>query len=317
MRRLARLSAIAALAFAAYLLIAGAFFSVVIDRTLTVGPLARAFAPDPKVSDPFALNYAGDPKKAFGYRFETVGIATALGNAPAWWVPIERPANPQVAALYVHGIAGRRENGYRQLAALRDAGIPLLMISYRNDAGAPRAPGGFYTFGLDEWRDVDAAITWLRSRGYTRILLAGESMGGGIVGQTIVHSPQRTAVTALLLDSPALDFRHVIRGLVASRNLPASDAVAAAAIALFRLRRQIDMAGANVVGTIAAFPGPVFVAHGTADPIVPVAITDGMIAERQGVTTYLRTRASHLASWHENPDRYRRQMAHFAAPLTE
>lgn len=317
MTRAARWMAVSALVFGLYLLVAGAFFAVVIDRTLKVGPLLKAFAPDPAVTDPFDLAFAGDPAKAFGHRFETIAIATELGAAPAWWLPVETPANRHVAAIYVHGIAGRRENGFRQLAALRDAGVPLLMISYRNDPDAPKSPAGRYTFGIEEWRDVDAAVTHLRARGYSRIILTGESMGGGITGQFLQHSPQRDAITALALDSPALDFRRVVRGLASSRHLPASDIIAATALGLFTAIRKTPMAEADVTATVAAFPGPVYVAHGAGDTVVPIAVTDTMVAHRQGVTTYLRTRAGHLKSWHEDPRRYRAEMARFAAAAAQ
>jgi pimeloyl-ACP methyl ester carboxylesterase len=294
--RALRWAALAALAAGLYLLAAGAVLAFALDRLLGVGPLRTAFAPDPRVTDPFDLAYAGDPQQAFGKAFETIAVPTDLGPAPAWWLPVADPANPRVAALYVHGIAGRRENGYRQLAAFHDAHVPLLMISYRNDAGAPASPDGRYNFGLDEWRDVDAAVTWLVARGYTRVLLAGESMGGGITGQFLKNSPQARRVTALALDAPALDFRHVVRSLAAARHLPASDAVAATAIGLIDAVRGTRLADARVTTTVAAFPGPVFVAHGTGDALVPVAMSDTMLAQRQGMTRYLRTRAEHLKS---------------------
>lgn len=317
MRRAARWTAIAALVAGLYLLTSGALLAYALDNLLRVGPLRTAFAPDPRVIDPFDLAYAGDPAKAFGKRFETIAIPTELGPAPAWWLPVATPANPRVAAIYVHGIAGRRENGYRQLAALHDAGVPLLMLSYRNDPDAPASPDRRYAFGLSEWRDVDAAVSWLKARGYSRILLAGESMGGAIAGQFLKQAPQAGAVTALMLDSPALEFRAVVRGFAQARHLPAADAVAATTIGLLRMWRGTDLGSADSMATVAGFKGPLFIAHGTGDTLVPVAITDAMLAERQGVSVVIRTKAEHLKSWHEDPARYRAELARFASAAAQ
>lgn len=265
------------------------------------------------VISPFGIGFRGDPQTAFGYPFEEVAIATDLGLAPAWLVPAESAAS--IAAIYVHGIAGLRENGYRHLSVLHRAGIPVMLITYRNDAGAPLSAERQYAFGLTEWRDLDAAVTFLRRRGVERIVLVGESMGGAIVGQFLMHSHQADSIAALILDSPALDSRAIIRNLISQLGFPLPAVIEPVVHSILALRLPVSLSEAHSTEAIAAFPGPLFIAHGTGDRLVPASISDLVVATRHGATTYVRTEANHLQSWHENPVRYRRELNDFVEQL--
>jgi acetyl esterase/lipase len=263
----------------------------------------------PQPEDPFVIGYRGDPLQAFGYEFSDVMIPTELGPAPAWLVPAGADPSP-LWAIYVHGIGGLRENGYRQLSVLHEAGIPTLMITYRNDEGAPAAPDRLFSFGLSEWHDLDAAVEWTLEQGAERVVIAAESMGGGIAGQFLMQSERTDAVAALALDAPALDFPAVITGNANGLGVPAVAGLEAVAFGVSALFRP-DLTKAVSVKAVEQFPGPVFLAHGSTDRLVPVAISDKVADARSGPTTYLRTKADHLLSWHEDPARYRAELLGF------
>lgn len=328
------IAAISLAVAAIYFVAAGFFLHRFATTILTVGPLAASLAND-EVSEenPFALGYRGDPEAAFGLQYETVTLETSLGDMPAWFVlggfaqdreggDPDAGAGEQdlsgvgggpsgVAALYVHGIAGTRENGYRHLTMLHEAGIPTLLMTYRNDPDAPRSQEGVYAFGLTEWRDVEVAAAALIERGYERLIIVGESMGGGITGQFLERSELADHVTAVALDSPALDFQAVLSHLADRSGLPFPGGVSWTARHMISLLGPIDMRAADVVDVIAAFDGPLFLAHGRDDRIVPATISDTLLAERTGATVSLRTDADHLQSWHADPDAYRQAFGAF------
>jgi pimeloyl-ACP methyl ester carboxylesterase len=52
----------------------------------------------------------------------------------------------------------------------------------------------------------------------------------------------------------------------------------------------------------ASFPGPLLIAHGSGDRIVPIAPAQAMAAARNGPTTTLWTGANHQGSHPEDPD---------------
>lgn len=293
------------------------FVHQVLNRLLVVGNVADlASAGQAPSSDPYELTFRGDPQAAFQLPFETVSVATALGPAEAWLIP---PAGPAKGtwAVFVHGIAGVREGGYRYLPALYAAGYPVLMITYRNDQAAPRSAEGIYSFGLTEWPDIDAAIDFADGRGAADILLIGDSMGGAMVGQFLGHSAKTGRLRAIILDSPALDYPLVVATIVQQLGWPFAPVLATLGTMTFAAEHGVSMADAHSIETVAAYKGPLLVVHGTGDRIVPIGITDRLLAQRQGVTTRLRTHADHLASRQENPALYDWTLRTFLTSLEE
>jgi hypothetical protein len=299
--------AAAALIAVGYFAIAGWMLSSVLKDLVTVGGLLGGI--QTQASDPFALNYDGDPQRALGYPFDDVTLDGELGPLPAWVVPGES-AKGDFWMVYAHGVAGRRESGYKALSVAQPLGVTSLLFSYRNDAGAPPAPERIYGFGVTEWSDLEAAVKFAEDRGARRIILAGDSMGGAIIGEFLRNSQHVRWVVAAALDSPALDIRAVVRGFAARMGLPLPGAVAWVARKILPMRVGIDFSDAVTLPVLASGPNHLFVAHGTADSVVPVSVSDEL-DERRVNMIYLRTGADHVQSWQENPERYRSELESF------
>ena len=317
MRKWLRRGAIGVLALAVlYVVLGGIGTAMLLNHLLTPGSVDWSGANNPNPpQDPFELGYRGDPRAALGLPFEAVTYATEFGPADAWFVPAVNMTGPW--AVYVHGVGGIRENGYRQLSILHEAGIPTMMITYRNDKGAPADPNPIYSFGMTEWPDLDAAMGWMLARGAPGVIIAGESMGAGIAGQFLMHSQQTGKVVALALDAPALDVIAIVADKLGGRLLPFANMLAKAGIAVFDLYRGTHLVDAVSLDEVVKFAGPVFIAHGTSDSLVPIAIGEELVARRTAPTTFVRTNADHLLSYRENPARYRSEMLGFLQSLTD
>lgn len=311
---------------ALYLLGAAFYLQHSTWSTLRAGAVSEQIAEElgdaPRPEDPFRLGYRGDPHEALGLDFEEITVPTPLGPAPAWLVGAgEADETPGLAAIYVHGVAGGREDGYRHLAMLAQADIPTLLITYRNDPDAPAAPEGVYGFGLGEWEDLEAAVTTMRERGFSRLLLVGESMGGAIVGQFLERSPQAAQVVGIALDAPALEFRAVVRFLTSKFGLPLTGTIVEAGLAMMALTGPFDLREASVSDTFASFEGPLFIAHGTGDRVVPVETSHALVAAREAAarndasgaspTFSIITTGDHLQSFAEDEAGYRAAFARF------
>src|SRR5690554_5051324 len=100
-----------------------------LDNTLRVGTPTAQSSGWPAPESPADIGYEGDPQQAYGYGFDNVVLDGQLGELPAWLIPAATANASAPWAIFVHGIGGRRENGYRFLPTLHDAGLPVLMIS--------------------------------------------------------------------------------------------------------------------------------------------------------------------------------------------
>ncbi len=211
----------------------------------------------------------GDPLAALGLPFETLAIQTDLGPSEAWLIPEPfRPSAPQPhqAVVFVHDRAGARTDGYRYLPALQAAGLPSLLLSYRNDANAPASPDGLSAYGLTEWADLEAALLALRDRGYSDIIVLADGMGATIVGQTLARSPEAARISAVVLWAPDLRYRAALEETAQAQGWPLPRLVAASTAQAMRVFHPLDLHLADVTEPLATFSGPLMIA---VDPLRP------------------------------------------------
>jgi alpha-beta hydrolase superfamily lysophospholipase len=254
--------------------------------------------------------FEGDPWRAFGLAFEEIGVPTPLGPMPAWLTP----ATPGTAggsagtagtagtwAVVVHGRGGTRAGMLRLVPALHDLGVTSLVISYRNDPGAPRAPDGLFHLGDTEWLDLEAAVHEARSRGAGEIIAFGDSMGGAIVMQFLERSPLSGAVKAVVLDSPVLDWAPVLAH--AGRQLKLPPLVLSLAKRIVAVRTGLRWERLNQMRRAAELAVPVLIVHGDADETVPAVTSGAYAAARPDLVTYLPVPgAGHVEGWTSDRD---------------
>jgi pimeloyl-ACP methyl ester carboxylesterase len=144
-------------------------------------------------------------------------IPGKLGDLPAWLVP---GADAGTWVIAVHGRGAHRGETLRALPTIHSAGATSLVVTYRNDDGAPPSPDGFYHLGATEWRDLLAAVTFARGRGAERIVLYGWSMGGAITLNALRHA-DLPDVVALIMDCPVVDWSATLRLQATRMRLPA------------------------------------------------------------------------------------------------
>lgn len=298
MKRLLDILWWAVTAFIAYVVLAPVILCVALLALLTPGVIDWSGKGRVAPADPMVIGYRGDPQAAFGWTFETVRYPTELGEAEAWLVPASAPSD--LWAIWVHGIGGTRENGYRMVQPLHDAGMPVLMITYRNDDGAPRSTDAMYSFGLTEWRDLEAAVGFAIGKGAKHVVIAAESMGGAITGEYLRRGSGTERVVGLALDAPALDFNEVIAAGGKRYHVPLANFVAAAGLELLSMIR-VDLRKAVSYHDIWSFNGPIFLAHGERDPLVPFITSERLAEVRRRDITFWRTNADrHPMSFEED-----------------
>jgi uncharacterized protein len=260
--------------------------------------------------------YEGDPGQSLGLPFADVGIEGELGTMPAWRIPprnrSKRTRGPGRGswAIFVHGINSTPADGLRLAPLMRRTGITSLLITYREDRGAPGSPDGFHHMGLTEWRDLEAAARYALDHGAHGLVLVGYSMGGAIISQFMQKSPLASRADALILDAPALDWRAILEfnaeemGLPGFLAKPVEWAIAA--------RIDVDWDSLDAVEHPEAFRLPILLFHGTEDDLVPIGPSDEFAAELPERVTYYRVpEAEHTQEWNVAPREYESRVEGF------
>jgi hypothetical protein len=249
--------------------------------------------------------FPNNPPAGLKMPVHDVAYQGPLGSYPAWFVPGPR----DTWAILLHGNSMDRLDTIKTVPTLHRLGLPVLMISYRNDAAAPQDPSGMLRYGQTEWQDLAAAVQYALSHGAHSVVLVGYSMGGGIAANFLERSPLAAQVSGVILDSPMLDFSRTV-DLGASQQqlplvgLPLPQSLTNVAKWIARYRYGVEWSSLDYLSDAARIHAPILLFQGTADQTVPAATSDELAKTARDVT-YVRVRgADHLDSWNLDPARY-------------
>ncbi len=274
--------------------VAGNYVNV--EGTLALGEHVRV--------DQFA--FFGDPSRAHGIDFSEITFASPLGPLDAWHVN----GADDTWVIFVHGHRSRQGESLRMLPVVTGAGLPSLVIAYRNDAGAPVDPTGYHQFGLTEWEDLHAAAQYALDNGASDLVLVGHSMGGGIVASFLYESPLAARVAGAILDAPMLDLGPAIDLAARRRRLPGFVGNLAQWIAGWRF--GVDWDAMDYLKRADELSAPILLFHGDADETIPVSVSDRLAAARPDLVKYVRVAgAPHVGSWNADPETYEREVRDF------
>ena len=259
--------------------------------------------------------YFGNPREARGLPYRSVDIPSELGPMPAWEIPLSRRSRGSDAwSIVIHGINGDRQIGLRIAPTLRRAGFNSLLISYRDDLGAPSSPDGMHHQGQTEWRDLQAAVKYAIRRGARTIILDGYSMGGALIAQFMEHSLLADRIDGLVLDAPALNWKAILEfnatqmGFPSFAALPVEWAIDA--------RTNVDWSSLDALQHTEDFHLPTLLFHGTDDKVVPIETSEEFAAELPDwVIFYEVAGAGHTQAWNVGPALYERRLSAFLTPL--
>jgi alpha-beta hydrolase superfamily lysophospholipase len=260
-----------------------------------------------------AAAFPPDPRSGLGLDHEEIRYDSDLGPTPAWLVPGRRAT----WVVFVHGLNAPRSEALRLLRPVAREGYPALVISYRNDPGAPRSESGRRDWGRSEWRDVEAAVRYALDHGAAQVALVGYSMGGAVVTSFLYESDLAGAAVGAVLDSPALDFGDVVALEARQRTVPVLDApipspLTEVAKTLTSWRFDVDWDRVDYVERAEELQTPALLLHGTADATVPFATSAAFARARPDLVTLVGfAGAGHVRAWNVDRSRYERRVLAF------
>ncbi len=242
--------------------------------------------------------------------FHDVVVDTGVGACPAWEFPAEDATD--VWVIQVHGRGTTKAEALRAVPVFHDLGITSLVVSYRNDGEAPKSPTGTYALGATEWRDVDAAIGYARRRGARHVIVMGWSMGGALALQAALESAHADVIAGLVLESPVVDWRTVLRFHGRLMHLPgpvvavAQNAIASNwGAAVLRSGEPIPLDRLDGVARAAELRHPILVLHSDDDGFVPADASHALAAARPDLVTMETFEvARHTKLWNYDETRW-------------
>jgi pimeloyl-ACP methyl ester carboxylesterase len=257
-----------------------------------------------------------DPEEAFGLPAQTVSYSSPLGQFPAWFIEGSR----NTWFILVHGKmdAPPREalRSSPALPTVAGFGLPTLIISYRNDVGAPASADGFHRYGQAEWEDLEGAVRYAIEHGGEQLILMGYSMGGAMILNFLYQSQLADKVVGIILDAPMLDFGATVDLGAMQLGVPQVFVTIGKFISSFRF--DINWEELNYINRADQLTIPLLLFHGNEDTTVPVQISDSLVTRWAGMLTYVPIGgATHIRSWNMNPVLYEREVSRFIQDLVE
>ena len=236
-----------------------------------------------------------------------ITITTPAGSCPAWRID----GDPSTWAIHIHGLGSTRAGTIRSVRAATELGYTSLVVSYRNTAEGPRIGSGRSTLGHTETADVDEAIGYAVRRGGRQIVLFGWSMGAAIALQLADRLRHEGVISALVLDSPVLDWAEVIKANCVRSGLPAAAGhLAIPWLTLAPLARAVGLPGRIPLRSFdwstraADFSTPILILHGARDDSVPIRLSQALRDARPDLVELETFDAGHTLCWNADPDRW-------------
>ncbi|WP_284982379.1 hypothetical protein [Arthrobacter sp. efr-133-TYG-118] len=85
-----------------------------------------------------------------------------------------------------------------------------MVVCYSGDRDAPPTEDGRHYFGLDEWREFDAALEFAVAHGARKVLLSTWSMGATIALKLLAGSRHRAIVMGWIITAPVIDWEQTL-----------------------------------------------------------------------------------------------------------
>ena len=279
----------------------------------------------------FALAYrarAGYPRRFpptltpsdLGLPFEASTVRSGDVDLPAWFIPA-RGGTPGPGVALIHGWESARDRTLPNAVFLHAAGFHCLTIDVRGHGDNPpeALPVSAGEFGLDAL----AAFRALIARPEVTVgAIAGHSMGA--IGAILAAAADERVGAIVATSGPAEPYR-LTRQTFRLAHLPIPDPIAYP-LAWLTTRVYLAPRGHTVEGisasaAIARYRGPVLLAHGDADQVVPVghltrlatAARAGRAAEAGGAPVETLVIPGGQHSWLYEDPAYRAAVARFLA----
>lgn len=223
--------------------------------------------------------WLGTDPHHFAHNIEVVEIKTDDGwTLPSWLQPTPTTSNSWV--IHVHGRGAAPAETSRNFAQFAKLGFNNLAISFRNDGVAcfeGRPQRGPLSLGTTEWLDLEAAVTFAKSRGAETLVVFGWSYGAAVSQQFARKSALANLVSGYIFDSPVISWRQTLSLQAKISGAPQSWVCLGEAFLKNPSRAKsigladaIDFLDFELPQSAASFEKPTLILHSKDDGYIPI-----------------------------------------------
>ncbi|MEG3840516.1 alpha/beta fold hydrolase [Microcoleus sp. herbarium14] len=208
---------------------------------------------------------------AFNIAYEEVWLPITnksgkIEKLHGWWIPAQSPPQPPLVRgefkqvlLYLHGRGFNIGANINQSYRFQQLGFSVLLIDYR---GYGRSQGSFPN-ELQVYEDAETAYNYLvkqRQLSPSQVLLYGHSMGGTVAVELAIKHPE---AAGLIVQSSFTSMADMVKKYPLMRIFPL----------WLLLTQKFDS-----ISKVRSLRMPVLFVHGTADPLIPAAMSQKLYA---------------------------------------
>ena len=272
---------------------------------LGVGALAANI-----LSTPTRNFTAGDTPTTHGLSYQDVRFLARGGDVElaGWYIP---RAGSNRAIVIVHGQDSSRNTNlggrvFEVVSAFHQHQFAVIMIDLR---GHGQSGAAHFSFGLNERRDIEGAVDWLKSQGFApgSVGVLGISMGAASSIGATADDPD---IGALDADSSYAEIYSIIQRLWSNASgLP--NAFLPGMRLMHRLMFGYDIASSKPVGEIGKIARPILLIHGTADTLIPIDHARQLKAAAPAAELWEVPCATHADAFGHDPQAYLERVTDF------
>ncbi|HAT72143.1 MAG TPA: hypothetical protein DCS63_04945 [Elusimicrobia bacterium] len=237
--------------------------------------------------------------KDFGFKPEAVTLKTSDGiDLDAWFIPHK---TSKKVIVVCHGYP-MDKGDVLGLTVFLAREFNLLYFDFR---ATGRSKGFFSTGGAREVRDIDAALEFLKARGFSGAGAFGFSMGGAAL--LLSTNP---AIKARVLDAPYADLAGELDYIFRPWGLWRKPLIALMKGWSF-LFMGVNINAVNPALSAAAVTTPILLVHGDADIQVPLVNSRRIKAANPAAELWVVEGAGHGENWYRAGNEYEKRLKAF------
>ncbi|HEB10634.1 MAG TPA: hypothetical protein ENI06_05410 [Spirochaetales bacterium] len=246
-----------------------------------------------------------------GIEYKEVQYESAIGLMNAWFTK----GYKSTCVIFVHGVRDTKLLSLGFLPLFTQLGYPTLTINYRNDKGNPKDPSGIYQYGLTEWADVEAAVAYSLKTGAENVILFGCSMGGGIVANFMKLSKLSDKTSAVILDSPNLNFTSSVLQSGKARYGKAVVPFLLMVQLITSILYKVNWKALDYRRDIVNAKVPILILHTKNDGWVPVYESRSLAEKAKNISLVEIDDGNHTDGWSADKELYEKSVSDFLSGI--